>query len=204
VGKELDSQLSTLQTRYLRGDSTARADLARLRRALGKPAGSVPEVWHLTILSPSVHSADETEGPTVAEQAAHAALTLFALHQQSSSTPIHQRDMPFGAAAGRLRDLGGPSTAAVSRRFLATATAQSIDEVLTHVRGLVTQFKSHSIGMDYAAFADDLVQLLTPGRQDQVRLSWGRDFHRNAVAAHLKKPNRETPSVSSDTEEKIR
>ena len=113
VGKELDNRINALQTQYLHGSSAARADLARLRRALGKPAGSVPEIWHLTVVNLATHAADEADGPTVAEQAVHAALTLFALHQQSSLMPAHQPDTPFGAAAGRLRDSGGPSAAAV-------------------------------------------------------------------------------------------
>lgn len=49
LGNALDWRIIRLQTEYLRDKPTARADLARLRRGLGKPAGSVPEIWDITI-----------------------------------------------------------------------------------------------------------------------------------------------------------
>ena len=49
LGTALDRRLDRLQAEYLQGSPRARADLARLRRALGKPAGSIPEVWEFTV-----------------------------------------------------------------------------------------------------------------------------------------------------------
>ncbi len=178
LGFALDWRIERLQADYLRGSSGARADLARLRRGLGKPAGSVPEIWEITVGAvPDSLSWDRDE-PSRAEQAAHAALTLFALHQQSMPVPAHTAGATFGRAAGLLRGDSGRSEEAVTRRFMAVATAESIDEVLVHVRGLITQLRSARRGIDYARFADDLLGLLTPTRVKSVRLAWGRDFYR--------------------------
>lgn len=198
LGKALDGRLDRLQAEYLAGTPRARADIAKLRRALGKPTGSVPEVWEYTMAAvPSSLQWDRDE-PTRAEDAAHAALTLFALHQQSMTVPAHQHNVSFGHAVGRLAQKEERSQQAVTRRFMAVATAGSMDAMLTHVRGLVTQLRSAQIGFDYARFADDLRNLLDPQRAQRVRLSWGRDFYRNTA------PQTETESPtdpSTDTEE---
>ncbi|MEU1993549.1 type I-E CRISPR-associated protein Cse2/CasB [Nocardia gamkensis] len=181
LGVVVDRRLKRLQEDYLRGSSSARADLAKLRRGLGKPAGVIPEIWELTIaLVPASLQADQFDDdtPTVAEQAAHSVLTLFAAHQQSMPVAAHVPEVSFGAAVALLAQHDGRSADAVARRFMAVATAQSIDEVLVHVRGLVTQLRSARHGFDYARLADDITDLLTPGRAQRVRRAWGREFYR--------------------------
>lgn len=182
LGFALESRISRLQSEYLAGSPSARADLARLRRGLGKPAGSVPEIWDLTVGAVPAKLSWDRDEPSRAEQAAHAALTLYALHQQSMSSRVHVPEVSFGTAVRNLARGGTQSEEAVTRRFMAVATAESIDELLTHVRGLVTQLKKVEPpirgGLDYARFADDMLALLTPGREHSVRLQWGRDFYR--------------------------
>ncbi|MFX0574644.1 type I-E CRISPR-associated protein Cse2/CasB [Nocardia nepalensis] len=182
LGAALEWRLNRLQDEYLRGSSSARAELAKLRRGLGKPAGSVPEIWDLTIAAvpASLYADDRFDDgkPSAAEEAAHSVLTLFALHQQSMSGRAHVPEVSFGRAIGLLAQTEGRSADAVARRFMAVATAQSIDEVLVHIRGLVTQLRTAKKGFDYARLADDVSALLTPGRAQRVRLVWGRDFYR--------------------------
>ncbi len=197
LGKALDGRLDHLQADYLAGSPRARADIAKLRRALGKPAGSVPEAWEYTVaVVPSSLQWDRDE-PSRAEEAAHAALTLFAQHQQSMNGPAHQHAVSFGRAVGRLAQVEERSRQAVTRRFMAVATAGSVGEMLTHMRGLITQLRSAQIGFDYARLADDLLGLLTPGRAQRVRLAWGRDFYRTTT------PETTSPATASnnDTEE---
>ncbi|QBS41307.1 type I-E CRISPR-associated protein Cse2/CasB [Nocardia sp. CS682] len=182
LGVALEWRLNRLQEEYLRGSPVARAELAKLRRGLGKSAGDVPEIWDSTIAAVPIalrgtDSADDF-GPSVAEQAAHSVLTLFAAHQQSMMVRAHVAAVSFGRAVGMLAQAEGRSAEAVTRRFMAVATAQSIDEVLMHIRGLVTQLRTAKQGFDYARLADDLVGLLTPGRAQRVRLAWGREFYR--------------------------
>lgn len=182
LGHALDWRISRLQVEYLRGSPAARADLAKLRRGLGKPAGSVPEIWELTIGVVPGSLTWSRDEPSVAEQATHAALTLYALHQQSQSAPAHVPGTSFGQAVGRLRFSDARSEEAVTRRFMAVATAETIDEVLIHARGLITQLRGEQ-GLDYARFANDLFGLLTPATAQSVRLAWGRAFYRTAPDA---------------------
>lgn len=182
LGKALDPRIHQLQRQYLAQSSWARAELAKLRRGLGKQAGSVPEIWDLTVGSVPASSVRVsgwvTDDPTPAEQAAHAALTLYAAHQQSLTVPMHVPGVSFGSAVRRLAGHDARSEEAVVRRFMAAATAESVDELLTHVRGLIKQLRTARVGFDYARFADDIDGLLSPARAQSVRLSWGRAFYR--------------------------
>lgn len=177
LGKALDWRLDRLQADYLQGSPRARADLAKLRRALGKPAGSVPEVWAYTVGAVPESLRWDRDEPSRAEQAAHAALTLYAMHQQSMRVPAHVHGVSLGQAIGQLAAGGEQSAEAVTRRFMAVATATSMDEALVHIRGLVAQLRSAQRGFDYARLADDLMGLLNPERAAKVRLRWGRDFY---------------------------
>lgn len=183
LGRALDWRLDRLQEEHLRGSPRARADLAKLRRALGKPATRVPEVWEYTLGAVPESLRWDRDEPSPAEQAAHAALTLFAMHQQSMSVPAHVHGVSLGRAVGQLACSGEQSADAVTRRFMAVATATSVDEALFHIRGLVSQLRSVHTGLDYARLADDLVKLLNPERAQTVRLAWGRDFYRTRAVS---------------------
>jgi CRISPR system Cascade subunit CasB len=202
LGLALDRRIQSIQKEYLRGSPGARADLAKLRRGLGKPAGTVPEIWDLTLAAVPPELTWDRDEPSRAEQASHAALTLYALHQQSMSGPAHVPGVGFGEVVGRLGRGDGPSEAAVTRRFMAVATAESVDEVLTHVRGLVTQLKRAGRGLDYAQFADDVIALLTPGRETPVRLAWGRGYYRTARDKDAE-PTDSVSAVADDTNTEI-
>lgn len=65
---------------------SARALRAQLRGALSREAGSVPELWDLTLDGRPGYLGDE---PTRGEKAVHGALTLWALHQGSNTRPMH-------------------------------------------------------------------------------------------------------------------
>src|SRR5687767_6059820 len=101
LGRALAWRLDRLQSEYLAGLPAARADMARLRRGLGKPVGDLPEIWELTVGAVPAGLAGGAR-PSSAEHAAHAALTLYATHQQSSSTPMHVPAVSFGRAVGQL------------------------------------------------------------------------------------------------------
>ena len=123
LGRALDWRLDRLQAEYLAGSPRARADLAKLRRALGKPAGSVPEAWEYTVGAVPESLRWDRDEPTRAEQAAHAALTLFAMHQQSMPVAAHVPGVSLGRAVGVLAAGGEQSADAVTRRFMAVATS---------------------------------------------------------------------------------
>jgi len=180
LGSHVGSMASRLQRGYQNDRPDAVAALAILRRGVSLSPGVDPRVAALTtgdLFSDDDHLPIE---PHRAEYAAHAALTLFAVHQQSHrERGMHHRDYPFGRS---IRLLGkGESDGrkeAIRRRFNAVATAEEPSEVLHHARGLVQQLRTAGVQLDYAGFARDLYWLQTPGGGDRVRRAWGRDFFR--------------------------
>lgn len=168
-------RVGALQARYLAGSSTGVADLAALRRAATQAPGEDPRTWELTVADVSPWAQDDEVTP--AEFAAHAALTLYALHQQSRSQPMHRRGTGLGAA---VRELGRATSAeaAVRRRFEALGTAATFPELLHHARGLVRQLRSAGLPLDYGRLTRDLLDWQDPARASAVRLRWGRDYHR--------------------------
>lgn len=168
-----------LQARYRHDVADAVAALSILRRGVSKPLGADPRLIGLTLAGLYEQPGQlPDDRPTEAELAAYAALTLFALHQQSHrDAAMHRLGYSLGRSARLLgRRLG--SDAAARRRFTALATATSWDETMHHARGLIQQFRAHSIPLDYAQFSRDLYSLQFPNAADRVRLSWGRDFYR--------------------------
>ncbi|ALJ18534.1 type I-E CRISPR-associated protein Cse2/CasB [Microbacterium sp. No. 7] len=173
------ARTSRLQKEYQGNVSTAVAALALLRRGINQGPGADARILGHTVAD--VEPAPEKlrgDHPTHAEIAAHAAMTLFALHQQSQRTAsMHRVGYSFGRSARLLgRHTGNPD--AVRARFTAVATATSWEERLHHARGLIQQLRANGIPLDYGRFARDLYYLQFPSGADSVRLAWGRDFYR--------------------------
>lgn len=148
------------------------ADLAALRRGIGREPGSVPEMWpYYTTLT-----ADGAITPRL--RAEHLALTLFAVHQQSLSQPVHREGVGLGTAVLALRRSEKFSPEAVDRRFGAAATATSLDEVAHHARGLITQIRglTPQPGLDYNRLFEDLRSWQSPEWRTRVRRRWGFQY----------------------------
>lgn len=173
-------RVAALQNQFLAGSQNAQADLAKLRRAVGRAAGSVPEVWDITMqgVSPGRYDA----GPTADETAVHMAMGLYALHQRGNSAPMHVPGTGLGRAVARLSSPASDSAELASnglaRRFGALATAVELSEVEYHLRGLVTLLSGASVALDYGRLSADLYRIQSPTTADQVRLNWARDFYR--------------------------
>jgi len=174
-------RIARIQEGYLRRpqSSWSRASLAQLRRGVGREVGAVPEILELTVNPDAPRP--WSDAPTPDEIAIHTALTLYAVHQQSQSTPMHTPRVAFGSALGAIRYADGLENSGVVRRFQAMGTASSLEELVHHARSLITMLRSANRGFDYGQFAEDLVMFQKPGRADRVRLKWGRDFYRVAV-----------------------
>lgn len=177
VGHLVERRLASL-TQSLGANGT-RAALAHLRRAVGRPPGTVPEVWGVTI--DGLASDRAGDQPTRQEHAVHAAMTLFAVHQQSKSQPMHVRGVGLGRAIRRLEaaspGFGSGDITPARRRLDALATAESLTEVLHHLRGVVDLLRSKDVPLDYVALAEDLLQLQRPGGAAAVRLRWARQYY---------------------------
>jgi len=197
----VDEQVSHIQRGYLRYPpaSGARAALAKLRRGLGHEAGTVPEILKLTI-NPDAPRPHRDE-PTADEHAIHAALTLYAVHQQSQNRQMHVRGRSFGSALGRIRYREGAENQGVVRRFQALGTATDLNEAVVHARALVTLLRGAGEAFDYGRFAVDLVRLQHPAHASAVRLAWGRDFYRTRPTAVDEPADSATPTAGTTSEE---
>lgn len=162
-----------LQARYLRNESSGRAQLAVLRKAAAKAPGEVPEIWELTQVGVSDYAADT---PTWEELATHTAMTLYAIHQQSRTEAMFRPGVGLGSAAWRLIGGADQENPSARARFNALVTSTTFGELRHHLRALVSQLRARSIPLDHAMLADDLVRFQQPGGAKQVRLTWARQY----------------------------
>ena len=170
---------------------SARALRAQLRGALSREAGSVPELWDLTLDDRSGYLGDE---PTRGERAVHGALTLWALHQGSNTRPMHDtsdRPRSFASAIrvvaqgqkGQSGDKHAEETP-IYRRFSAVVQAPTFEGLLVHLRSLVSQLEAAEIPCDYAQLAADLFTWQDPRHRTSVMRNWGRQFARSVETVH--------------------
>jgi len=147
----------------------ARANKARLRRAAGQSLEKSGNVWSV-VIPPEQYDGYQDERFL---QAAHAALTLYAISES------HEQGQSFGKAVQKLQPPDAEGQAML--RFKRVLTAQSYDETVWHLRGLVRQMKAANIGLDFAKLAEDLYQLSagTEARQ-KVCLRWAQDYFRTS------------------------
>lgn len=161
------------------GVSAATAQLAQLRRGVGALPFQYPELLGIIL-----EKEDGTEGipeqyrgrgdqPSNAESAAYTALTLFALHQQSQNQPMHDAEVSFGNAVGKLV---GDTTTSMKKRFDSLLTAQTENARQHYLRSLITLLRSEGIAFDYGRFAVDYMRLLNPATRQKVMYRWNRDF----------------------------
>lgn len=161
-------------------EAYARSTLAKLRRGIGKPPGSLSELWEVTLKDLPEDLMGKGQDPSDCEWAVYSAMTLFALHQQGKD--LNKECMSQkGESLGRsLRKLVGDEEEEkrIKRRFDATSTSTSMEEYSHHLRGLIQLLRAKSIPLDYPSLAEDLFWLQWPNARDSVRLRWGRDFYR--------------------------
>jgi CRISPR system Cascade subunit CasB len=182
VKDEVRRRVGSLQRGYLLDDADAVATLARLRRCAPDEPGADPTVWQVTIGGlPEALQGDRNI--SVAERAVHAALVLFAIHQQSNTTPMHQVKVGLGSAVqmlARERGRDGVPDQPSIRRLHQVVLATDPSGRLYHLRGLIMLLRGESIPipLDYGQLAVDLYRLFDPKQNsDSVVARWGRELH---------------------------
>lgn len=174
VARSMAMHLAQLAHGIRNDSSSAKAKLARLRNALYKPVGADPMLWDITAVNyeevPTYSSA------SCEEKAVHAAMCLYARHQQSKTELMHSEDRNFAQAVAYLAYKHGDESNAVRRRFNALATSSSITELIRHASGLIDQLRNENISFDYISFAKNIYQYQLPGGPEQVRLAWARNY----------------------------
>lgn len=158
-----------------------RAQLATLRRGVGRKPGDMPDLWGLLFADMPEEMMSRTAEPTAAEWAAYTALTLYATHQQG--TEINRQNMHTCQDAGRLGKAvarlvkNADDRERIARRFNAFATASDMMEAAHHLRGLIQLLRAEEIPLNYIRLAGDLYRFQNPKYAPDVRLSWGQDFY---------------------------
>lgn len=177
-----------LQSLYLANAAEGVATLARLRRCPPAAVGADPLVWQVTLADLPPGMVGTGDDPSPAERAVHAALVLYALHQQSAVQPVHRAGITFGAAVGQLaraRAVEEELDSSTVKRLQHAALATDFEGHLHHLRGLIQLMRAESppIALDYGLLAVDLWQLADPRRDSEaVLLRWGRGLHQRPKA----------------------
>jgi len=161
--------------------SAVKAQLANLRKGVGKAPGSQPELWEITLGELPETLLSRSDKPTYGELAIHTALTLYAIHQQGKdllAQNMNRQENTLGVAARKLKDSDQGKAEAVSRRFHSLAMSDSIEGLVWHLRGFVQLLKASSIPLDYPKLTEDMYWFQFTDRRDGIRLKWGQDFYR--------------------------
>lgn len=170
-----------------------RAELAQLRRGVGRQPGELPALWG-SFLAEMPEELRGTDGPSKAEWAIYLALTLYALHQQGANRAegsVNQPGQTLGSAVRLLAEktVNGEDQAekeadeekwaesSVCRRFNILATADSMPEISHYLRGMIQLLRREKIPLDYPQLAVDLYRLQFVESAPNVRLQWGRELY---------------------------
>jgi CRISPR system Cascade subunit CasB len=150
--------------REQRGD---RAALAALRRAAGKPPGSVPDAY------PAVYRALGEEAlPPWEEEPYFIVASLFALYPEGS--------WPSDAASGA-RNLGASfarlaertASGSIEQRFQALLDSHR-EALVEHLRHAVSLCRAHGVPVDWVELLDDVRHWESDSRR--VQRKWARTF----------------------------
>ncbi|WP_236246917.1 type I-E CRISPR-associated protein Cse2/CasB [Streptomyces sp. CC210A] len=212
VGQLADARITVLQKGYLNDEGAAVATLARLRTAAGKDALAIPQLWGLVDTAPLYEKPEDSDARPLrehelqwAEQAFHTALGLWAVHQQSRRTGMHQGTRApsgqLGAAVRRLMPTH-EITEPVHKRFVRAGTAPNWPRLGQRLRDLVVLLRQHDVPLDYGLLAEQLYTWQQPGGPHTVRAAWGRSFHayRPADPAGAETGTTSDTTRSSDTD----
>lgn len=165
-------------------DSMSRAELAELRRGVGRAPGEKPMLWGTILTNLPEEFYGRNGEPSRAEWAIYIALTMFALHQQGHDIKtecMHADKMYFGKAVSQLSPMNDNSSEgldSIHNRFNVIATSSDMRELSNHLRGMIKLLSRAGIPLDYASLAWDLYEYTSPATVSRVRLRWGQDFYR--------------------------
>lgn len=142
-------------------DNQDRGALAALRRGLGQPAWSVPEMYPYVVprLPANLSAAQEA--------AYYLTASLFALHPKSTAQ---------GNLGGHLAQAKqGGNEDAIERRFTALLAAHP-DDLPGYLRQAVSFLKSKEIPVNWEQLLYDLQAWEHPDRRARVQKEWARAF----------------------------
>lgn len=190
-------QISHLQRQLLSDNPATAALAAKLRRCPLDQPGADPSVWEITfgdipesLLTAAHWKHDEI---TPVENAFHATLVLWALHQQSQNVPTHKAGIGLGqavAALSRARGAEATEDASSIKKLHQVVLSSTPAGRLHYLRGLVSLFRTETppIVLDYGQLAVDLFQLFDSNYDNtRVLARWGRGLHQTKSKSGEKK-----------------
>lgn len=158
----------------------SKAELANLRRGIGKKPGEIPQLWGSFLLELPEKLMSKTGEPSKAEWAVYIALTMYAMHQQGNSESVHKSGYEYslGRSVKKLVK-SEDDEARIRRRFEVMALSGDMAELSHHLRCIIQLLKTdNSIKLDYADLAKDIYLFQFEDKADRVRLKWGQDYFR--------------------------
>jgi CRISPR system Cascade subunit CasB len=161
-------------------DPKIRAELAALRRGVGKKPGELPDLWGEFLLDLPESLQAKTSEPSRAEYAIYTAVTLYALHQQGKDPKSSSMNGPvaFGTALKKWCQGDEDAEERMLKKLKALSASSTIEEASAHLRSLVHLLRDKDIPIDYPSLAKDLLVFQSPAYKDKVLLKWARDFYR--------------------------
>lgn len=160
-------------------EKRTRAELAELRRGIGRKPGEISNIWAMLFEDLPEDLMSQSGKASRAEWAISTALTMYALHQQGKEINgggVYRERYSLGRAVAELS--GGEIEESIQKRFIVLATSVDIEECAYHLRGIIQLLKNADIPLDYPALAADLYQYQLPDGAAEVQLRWGQDFYR--------------------------
>lgn len=164
--------------------------LAELRRSVATRPGENTATWSIEFENlPEELAGIGTQPATPAEWAMHLAITNYAVHQQSKTSPMY---VPTNYTNKELHGLGHAVHQLVileqkdklkqlehdqmPTRFNALITAETIEGTAHYLRQIVSQLRGKSIPLDYSRLAGQLFDLGSPYTRNNVRLELAREY----------------------------
>lgn len=137
-----------------------RGPLAALRRGLGKPPGTAPEMHSFV-----VPWLPKQAGSLIQDEPYYLVAALFALH------PKHGPNRSFGAS---MRGLGTEMASGGAERYFRALLAAAREDLPEHLRRCVSLLKANEVVVDWAQLLRHLRAWDAPDGWVQRR--WARDF----------------------------
>lgn len=156
-----------------------KADLAQLRRGVGKKPGELPELWGMIFKDLPEELMSKGNEPSFAEWAIYTALTLFAIHQQGNSESVNSDDSDarFGRAVRKLVH-DEDSEERIRFKLGVVALSDDMAELSYRMKTVIRLLNAENIKLNYVDLAADLYAFQFESMTDSVRLKWAQDFYR--------------------------
>ena len=165
--------------------SRARADLARLRRGVGKSFDQAPEAWQIVLDILPEDRLGKSSYISPGENAAFITLTLYATAMVEKATYRGTLDQPgvdLGAAAARftIKTIGTDEKgkSQILPRMKRLMNADSVEEAAVPLRSILRLFADQEIPLDFADLSYDLYFYSILKGRSFVRLKWARSYFR--------------------------